>query len=100
MTSIQRAQLISWPPRQLELLANLIFETSIPTINLFSVLCKDSDNLYKWLMFQPKRLPQSQILYADNNITTIRDIISVCIDINESICSVINYGHGFVQLER
>ena len=40
----------------------------------------------------PKGLHQSQILYADNNITIIRDISRVYIGIIESICNVVNYG--------
>ena len=52
-------------------MANYVVEASTPTILLFSVICKDVDNLYKWQTFQPKGLHQSEILHADNNITII-----------------------------
>ena len=83
-----------------EKLANYIVEASVPMIILFSVICKDVDNLYKWQTFQPKGLHQSQILHANNNTTIIHDITRVYIDIIRSVCSVINYGQGFVRLER
>ena len=35
-------------------------ETSVPTIILICVICKNVDNLYKWETFQPKRLHQNQ----------------------------------------
>ena len=95
----RRARLV-WHLRQLELLANCMVEASVPTIILFCVIRENIDNLYKWQTFRPKGLHQSQILYADNNSTIIRDINRVFIDIFRSICSVINYVRGFVQLER
>ena len=79
----------------LNLLSNIIFKSSVPTIILFSVFCKDIDDLYKWLTFQPKAFKPD--LFADNKITIIHDISRVYINLIESICSVINYEWGFVH---
>ena len=79
-----------------QVLANYV----IPMIILFSVFCKDVGNLYKWLTFQPEGLYQRQILHAYNNIIIIHDINRVYINISGSVCSIIIYGWGFVQLER
>ena len=86
--------------RQLELIANYVVEASIPTMILFCVIHKDVGNLYKWQTFRHRGLHQNQILHADNNITTIHDIYRVYIDTIRSKCSVINYGWGFVWLEK
>ena len=79
---------------------NFVVETSVPTIILFCVICKDVDNLYKWQTLRPKGLHHSQISHADNNITIIHDIYRVYIDIMKSNCSIIINGRGFIQLEK
>ena len=79
---------------------NYTVVASVPTIILFCVIRKDVDNLYKWQTFWPKGLHQSQILHADNNTIIMHDINRVYIDIIRSVCSVIIYGRGFVELER
>ena len=66
LTSIWSPRLIS-RLRLLELWANLIFEASVPTIILFSVFCKNIDNLCKWLTFWPKDLRQRKILYVNKS---------------------------------
>ena len=75
-------------------------KASIPTMILFCVILKDVGNLYKWQTFQHRGLHQSQLLHADNNITIIHDIYQVYIEIIRQNCSIINYGRGFVQLEK
>ena len=70
---------------------------SVPIIIFFRVIRKDIDDLYKWPTYWPKGLHQSQILHADNNTTIIHDINMVYIDIIRSVCSIINYGWGFVS---
>ena len=81
-TCIPNRVRLVWHLRRLELIAKYADELSVPTINLFCVVYKDVDNLYKWQPFQPKSLHQSQVSHAGNNTTIIRDINRVYIYIN------------------
>ena len=70
VTSIRRARLV-WHLRRLELVTNYVVEASVPTIILFCIIRKDVDKLYKWQMFWPNGLHQSQISHADGSACEI-----------------------------